>query len=260
MTRKMTGVTLLFPMNLQTFNDGGIDGGEAGQPDTPVPAPEGNGVPKIDQNLPDNGAQQPQQPQNPDSDFARMRRAMEQQFQNSPEYRLAKTLSERYGRNVEEILQELEEQALQDQASRLQVPPEILRQQQETQAQLLQLQEEIARQRILSEVEKFRASDTYKSATEDQLHNALSLLGRMHKAGFTDYTLEQAFNAANPEFLKEQIRQQIIKEYSGNSQAALPPQSGQPVPLNAKNAWEMSDDKFQELLERVKSGEKITRL
>ena len=85
---------------------------------------------------------EPQQPESRDNDFARMRRSMEQQFQNSTEYKLAKKLADRYGVSVEEMMQQLDEQDLEAQAKKENVPKEYLKRQQNLEAEVNSLKEE----------------------------------------------------------------------------------------------------------------------
>lgn len=246
--------------------DGGqqptLDGGQ--QPSVnPAPAPaeptDGGGQPPVA-----DGGQQPQQPQQPnnqDSAFARMRRAMEQQFQNSYEYRLAQKMAERYGMTPEQLMQKLEEAELAQQAQQMQVSPEVLRQQQYLQQRLEQLEQERAAERIKSEIAQFRSKQEYANVTDDELGVALQFLGQMHRAGMKDFTLEQAFKATNPNYesyLREQIRQQVVQEYAQNGKAPLPPKGGA-APTNIQSAFDLPDDKFEEMLQRVKRGERITK-
>ena len=231
-----------------------VDGGQ--QQQVPV---DGGQQPQA----PVDGGQQPQQqqPNNQDSAFARMRRAMEQQFQNSHEYRLAQKIAQRYGMTPEQLIQRLEEEEIAQQAQQMQVSPEFLRQQQALQARLEAMERERAVERIKSEIAQFKAKPMYANVTDEQLGSALQFLGQMHRSGMTDFTLEQAFKVMNPDYeniLREQIRNEVVQEYAQNGKAPLPPRGGA-APTNVKSAFDLPDDKFEEILKRVKAGEEITK-
>lgn len=199
------------------------------------------------------------QPQNRDNDFARMRKSMEQQFQSSAEYKLAKKLADKYGTSVEDIVSQLEEQELQEQAQKAQVPVEFLKKQQEMEAKLNRYEEERVLGTINSQIQDFKTKNP--DVPDTDLVPALEFLGRAHRLGENTLTLEQAFKATNPNYetsLRERIRQEILAEMA-ETKAPIVTKGSSPN-HGPRTANDLSDADFDKLIERVKRGERITNL
>lgn len=202
---------------------------------------------------------QPQtQPQNPDAAFARMRRSMEEQFKNSPEYQVAQQLSQMYGKPTDQLLQELRDAQLAQQAQQMQVPPELLRQQQAMQARIEQMEQEQMKRRFQEQYMTFK--DKYPNVPDTDLNQAISYMARMHGAGYEDFTLEDAYRTtpSYAKVLEEQIRQQVLESMKQPNPLAP---TGTPASPTAKgNAFSLSDKDFESMVARVKRGEQITSL
>lgn len=214
----------------------------------PEPAPEPEVVEKAES-----------QPQNRDNDFARMRKSMEQQFQSSAEYKLAKKLADKYGTSVEDIVQQLEDQELQEQAQREKTTPEHLKRLNAAERRQQELESQVLMMTLERQIQDFKGKNA--DIPDQDLIPAVQFLGQAHRMGMKEMTIEQAFKATNPNYetnLRERIRQEILAEMT-ETKAPIVTKGSSPD-QGPRTANDLSDADFDKLIERVKRGERITNL
>jgi hypothetical protein len=166
--------------------------------------------------------------------------------EESPEFKVAKSLSDLYGQPVEEIYKQLEEARLAKQAEQMKVPVEILKKMEaETQKtnalqqQLNQLQFEAWTARV--DREEVELKKEYPMLSDDDMYQAKAyLLQRLGK----DVPLDNAIHALHGkkiiQSLKDSAKNDTLAEMSGRKKSALPPQSGkasQSVALSADELY-----------------------
>lgn len=163
----------------------------------------------------------------------------------SPEFKMAKTLSEIYGQPVDVIYQQLEEARLAKQAEQMKVPVEYLKEQeankQETKSlreQLTQLQFEAWTARVEREETQMKAE--YPMLTDEDIFDAKAyLLQRLGR----DVPLDQAIHSLHGkkiiQSLKESTKNETLAEMSGRKKGALPPQGGKAAPSVSLSADEL---------------------
>jgi len=208
------------------------------------------------------GNEQPESPEQPeqteqpqsnalDAAFAAMRRAMLRQHEESPEVQLAKRLSEIYGADPETILKWIDEFEQYQQAQQMNVPPEIVQKLTQMEQENNELKFQFWQARMLQEEKELRQK--YPYAKEEHIAKALEFI---KETGSLDLPLEQAFIAANyqdlAEMIAQQVRQQVLAEMSGRNKRTLPNVQGAGTPSIKKDAWSLSDEEFDKIIEQVK--------
>jgi hypothetical protein len=226
-------------------NDESAGQGEAKDDESdadPDPKDE-EGVDKTKQSSDENAkfAEARRQKQIDDKVAAELKRLQEE----SPEFKLAKTLSEEYGQPVDVIVKQIEEARLLKKAEEQKVPVEYLRRMEaeskarlELELQVTQLQFDAWTARI--EREETQLKTEYPMLTDDDMFEAktylLKTLGR-------DVPLDQAIHAVHGKKIiqafKESSKNETLAELSGRKKGALPPQGGK-----APNSISLSADEL----------------
>lgn len=163
----------------------------------------------------------------------------------SPEFKMAKTLSELYGQPVEEIYKQLEEARLVKLAKEQEVPVEYLRRAEAEKQERIQLQEQLNQlqfeawtARIAGEEAQLKTE--YPMLTNDDMLEAKAFL--LQRLG-RDVPLDQAIHALHGkkiiQGLKESSKNETLAELSGRKKGALPPQGGKAAQSVALSADEL---------------------
>jgi hypothetical protein len=157
---------------------------------------------------------------------------LQEQLQASPEFQLAKTLSDIYGKPVPEIMAQLQEAQLKKQAEAQNVPIEILRREQERDRQLAQQKQELDRLNFQMwqnriEGEKAAISEKYPMLDEADLTTAVSYL--LTELKNPELPLDRAVMALYHEKIIEGVRKaernEALAEMSGRKKGSVPPPS-----------------------------------
>lgn len=175
--------------------------------------------------------------------FAAMRRQreMEQKIQaeierlkqESPEFRLAQTLSEMYGMTPEELVQQLQEAKLQKEAQEKGIPIEFLRERLLEQQRLNQLEEELNRLRFQQwqsriEADSLKLKQEYSFLTDDDIQEAVDYI--LNVAQNVDLPLEHAVFAVHGRKIAEALANAKLQEQlaadSGRKKTPITPKSG----------------------------------
>lgn len=264
---------MLLPMNLQLFAedepiDQSIDTGGTG--DTGIEEEEYD-LGFDDSNYEDDVEPEPEtnlepepepqtQPKGQPNDLARRVRTatemeLKKQFENSPEYQIAKRLGAMYGRTPEQMLKDLEQKELQQKAEKQQVPVEVLQKIQQIEhqnesvlRQYYQLQVETQVEQLKKEFPDFNDQDPNFWQFAQQ-HPSLPL--------------RDAYRLMNFDNIINSKTRQVEQQTLGNVQKRnlqSPTKGATPRTNNSRGAWDMNDKDFDDLLSRVKSGEEITSL
>jgi hypothetical protein len=177
--------------------------------------------------------------------FARERRERETQARidaeiekvrsESPEFQLAKQLSELYGTTPDVIMAQIKEQQLQDQAKAQNVPVEVLKRQQESDERATKLEKELNQVRFQLwnnniGLEKDRLASEFPMLSSEDMDSAVDYI--LNVARNVDLPLKQAVYAVHGEKiingLKQQTEQEILAKESGRSKRSRSIQSGKP--------------------------------
>lgn len=224
-----------------------------------------------DQNIDDNENQDDQEQKEPDKKqqsaeenarFAEMRRQqqLEQQVQDrmkqSPEYQIAQMLAQRYGVSTDQMLNQLKENALAEQAQKQGVPIEYLRRQQELEDRIRQ--QELQFQEVQFERWKTRVDGEMKTVKTDYPmlddNDLKQAVDYMFQVGNTDLPLDQAVFAVHGKkiatALKEQAEQDALATVSGRKPSPLKPQGGKPNPTVQLSADEKYVAKMMGITEK----------
>lgn len=174
--------------------------------------------------------------------FAEQRRQaqLQKQLQESPEYKLAQRLANRYGVTVEQALQQLEEAEMQSQAEKEGVPVEVLKRQRELEQRIEQQELEFKRiqfeswqRRVDSEKEAVKKDMAFLS--DEDIDQAVVYM--LDKVKNPDLPLEEAVYAVHgkkiAQSLRDQAKQDALAEISGRTKSPLAPQGGKPNPTNS---------------------------
>lgn len=161
---------------------------------------------------------------------------LERLKQESPEFQLAKQLSELYGRPADQILAELKEAALQEEAKKQQVPVEMLRRQQQSDDKVNQLEEELNQLRFQSWQTQINADGEnllkeYKFLTQDDIDQAVDYI--LNVAKNVSIPLDQAVYAVHGKKIVENLAnskvQDELAQQSGRKKKTPPsPNNGKP--------------------------------
>jgi hypothetical protein len=184
----------------------------------------------------------PKQSDEENARFAEMRRQqqldkqLQERMQQTPEYRVAQMLAQRYGVTTEQMLQQLEDEQLKQEAKTQNVPVEFLRQRQEdlkrvesVQAELNQLRFESWKSRVDREAEA--AKQSLPLLTDDDIQQSIQFMLRTNP----DVPLEEAIYAVHgrkiADSIREQAKQEALAELSGRtSNSPLPMKGGKSDP------------------------------
>jgi hypothetical protein len=195
--------------------------------------------------------------------FAEMRRQqqMEQQIQErvqqTPEYQIAKMLADRYGKTPDQMLNELRESALAEQAEKQGVPIEVLKRQQESERQQQELRQEIDRMKFESwknrvDREKQSIKNEFPMLSDDDLQKSVEHMLTVIRN--PEIPLEEAVYAVHgrkiAQALKEQAEQDALAKISGRTPSPLKPQGGKPNPTTTLTAEEKYVAKQMGILEK----------
>lgn len=166
---------------------------------------------------------------------------LEQQFmekaQETPEYQVAQLLASQYGMPVDQMLQQLQESQLEQQAQTQGVPVEFLRQQQETQRQMETLQNQLKQMEFENwmakqEAEAVQIKADYPFLTEAEINEARHFM--LNDLKTTAMPLSQAVFAKHQakitSHLKEQAKQEALAEISGRKSNGTAPNVSQSSP------------------------------
>lgn len=166
---------------------------------------------------------------------------LEQQFmekaQETPEYQVAQLLASQYGMPVDQMLQQLQESQLEQQAQTQGVPVEFLRQQQETQRQMETLQNQLKQMEFETwmakqEAEAVQIKSDYPFLTEAEINEARHFM--LNDLKTTAMPLSQAVFAKHQakitSHLKEQAKQEALAEISGRKSNGTAPNVSQSSP------------------------------
>jgi hypothetical protein len=172
---------------------------------------------------------------------AQRQREFEEQFvqkaQETPEFKVAQLLAAQYGVPVEQMLQQLEESQLEQQAQQQGVPVEFLKQQQETQRQMETLQNQIKEMEFKNwmatqEAEAVKIKSEYPFLTDQDINDARHFM--LNDLQTTNMNLSDAvFAKHQPKIiahLKEQAKQEALAEISGRKANGTAPNVSQSSP------------------------------
>lgn len=168
-------------------------------------------------------------------------REFEEQFvqkaNETPEFKVAQLLASQYGVPVEQMLQQLEESALEQQAQQQGVPVEFLKQQQETQRQMETLQNQIKQMEFETwlakqESEAAQIKKDYPFLTDAEIDEARHFM--LNDLQTTKMPLSQAVFAKHQtkitSHLREQAKQEALAEISGRKPNGTAPNVSQSSP------------------------------
>jgi hypothetical protein len=166
---------------------------------------------------------------------------LEQQFlqkaQETPEYKVAQLLAAQYGMPVDQMLQQLQESQLEQQAQQQGVPVEFLKQQQETQRQMQEMESKLKQMEFEAwmgkqEAEAAQIKSDYPFLTEQDINDARHFM--LNDLQTTNMPLSQAVFAKHQDkitsHLKEQARQEALAEISGRKSNGVAPNVSQSSP------------------------------
>jgi hypothetical protein len=172
---------------------------------------------------------------------AQRQREFEEQYmqkaQESPEYKVAQLLAAQYGVPVEQMLQQLEDSQLEQQAQSQGVPVEFLRQQQEQQRQMETLQAQLKEMEFKNWMAKQDAEaealkKEYSFLTDADINEARHFM--LNDLQTTNMNLSDAvFAKHQPKIishLKAQAKQEALAEISGRKPNGTAPNVSQSSP------------------------------
>jgi hypothetical protein len=177
------------------------------------------------------------------SKFAEMRRQKQVQEQadklakerleNSPEYKVAKTLADQYGMTTEQLLEKMQEALVQKQAKEQGVPVEIIQQinaEKQARQELEQRLNQTEFTNWMSQMDQQKAElkAKYSVLTDDDLTDAVHY--QLTELKNTKLPLEKAVFALHGAKITAEIqrvaKQEALAEISGRKQSPLAPQQG----------------------------------
>lgn len=169
----------------------------------------------------------------------RVQQELERLKQEAPEFKMAQTLSQMYGKPVDQIFAELQQAALQKQAQEQGVPVEVLKQIQDTTSRSAQLEQQLNQMRFDSwknrvDSEATTLQSKYPMLSQDDMNQSQEYL--LDTLRNPDFPLERAVFALHGEKiatgLREIAKQEALAEISGRGKSPLPPQGGKPSPTD----------------------------
>lgn len=171
--------------------------------------------------------------------FAEMRRQQQfqERLQQTAEYRLAKMLADQYGLTPEQMLQQLEEQRMEQEAKERNIPVELIKErealrkeQEQMRQQLLQIQFQGWKARIDAEAQTVKQN--YPMLSDEEIDIAKQAILTQFRN--VDMPLETAVLAVHGqkiiESLREMTRQEALAEITGRSKKSPLPIKGSKPP------------------------------
>jgi hypothetical protein len=168
---------------------------------------------------------------------AELDQQLQERMQQAPEYQVAQLLASQYGMPVDQMLQQLQDSQLEQQAQQQGVPVEFLRQQQETQRQMETLQSQLKQMEFENwmakqEAEAVQIKQDYPFLTEAEINEARHFM--LNDLKTTAMPLSQAVFAKHQakitSHLKEQAKQEALAEISGRKSNGTAPNVSQSSP------------------------------
>ena len=172
--------------------------------------------------------------------FAARRRQQEledrvqEQLKNSPEYKLAQKLAKQFGKPIDQILVELEEADIQQEAEERKVTPEQIRRERERDSRADQLEQEINRLKFESwqnqiKLESKDIMGEYKMLTQDDIDTAVDYI--LNVAKNVELPLEDAVFAVHGKKIakamaKQTAQEDLAKESGRKRKTPLAPTNG----------------------------------
>jgi hypothetical protein len=163
-----------------------------------------------------------------------MEERLQRELENSPEYKLAKQLSKRFGKPVDEILTEMEEAALVDEAKETGVSVERLRKEREAEERADKLEQEINQLKFENWQTKINSDghalkEEYPMLSWDDMDAAVEYI--LNEAKNVDMPLEQAIYALHGKKIiqarsKAQVQEDLASKSGRAKKNALPPNNG----------------------------------
>ena len=166
---------------------------------------------------------------------ARIDAEIEKVRSESPEFQLAKQLSELYGTTPDVIMAQIKEQKLQEEAKAQNIPVEVLKRQQESDERATKLENELNQVRFQLwnhniGLEKDRLASEFPMLSSEDMDSAVDYILKV--ARNVDLPLKQAVYAVHGEKiidgLKQQTEQEILAKESGRSKRSRNIQGGKP--------------------------------
>jgi hypothetical protein len=201
------------------------------------------------------GEEKPKQSAEENAKFAEARRqkAIDDRVQaelkrlqeESPEFKMAKTLSEMYNQPVEVIYQQLEEARIAKQAEQMKVPVEYLKQLETEKQERLKLAEQLNQLQFEAWTNRMAQEETqlkteYPMLTDDDMIEAKTfLLQRIGRDAPLDQAVNALFGKKIIQSLKQSTKNETLAELSGRKKGALPPQGGK-----AAQSFDLSADEL----------------
>lgn len=190
----------------------------------------------------------------------RAEQELERLKQESPEFQLAKMLSESYGQPVEVIMEQIKEEQLKREAEQQKVPVDVLRKQRDADERSNRLEQEIA-------MLKFQNWQTQTKADGTRLMNEYKMLTQADIDRATDYILNVAKNVDLPledavfavhgkkiveSLAKGKVQDELANQSGRKKKTPLAPNNGKPskvVTLSADEqviakAFNMTADEY----------------
>jgi hypothetical protein len=154
--------------------------------------------------------------------------------QEAPEYKLAKQLSDMYGVPVEEMITQMQENALQKEAEERNLPVELLRERQADKAELSNVQQQLNQMRFENwqsriEADGAKLQTDYTMLNQDDMDAAVRYI--LHEAQNVDMPLEQAVYALHGKKIIDglanaKIQDNLANEGGRKKKTPLAPNSG----------------------------------
>lgn len=168
---------------------------------------------------------------------AKVQAELERLRNESPEFQLAKQLSEMYGKPADVIMAEMREATLRKQAEESKVPYEVLKKQQEADERAERLEQEINQLRYQSwqtqiKSESTRLQEQYTMLTEEDFDQAVNYI--LNTAKNVDLPLEDAVFAVHGKKIveglsKAKVQDQLATESGRKKKTPLAPTNGKPA-------------------------------
>lgn len=190
----------------------------------------------------------------------RAEQQLEQMKQNSPEFQLAKMLSEQSGKSVEDIMEEIKEAQLKQKAKAEGVPVERLRKERESDERTNRLEEEITMLKFQNwqttiKSDGDRLLKEYSVLTQEDIDQARDYI--LHTAKNVDVPLEDAVFAIHGKKMveamaKNKVQDELASQSGRKKKTPLAPNNGNPtkvVSLTAEEkyaarAFGMTDEEY----------------
>lgn len=177
---------------------------------------------------------------------AKVQAELERLKQESPEFQLAKQLSEMYGRPAQEIMSEMKEAALQKEAETSKVPLKMLKEREvererlaQVEAELNQLRYERWENRIKTEASTLQ--NDFKMLSHEDIDSAVNYI--LNEARNVDMPLEQAVYALHGKkiienMVKDKAQDKLANDSGRKKKVPLSPNNGKPFQSKSITAEE----------------------